>query len=128
MKRALRILLLLGALAGLFGQQAAYALGPSIVEPLLAQSSSMATQDDLAMMDCAEMMAQPVGKTSNQDHPCKGLTLACIAQMGCTVPVLLVAAPMVASIAPMPLVAFEPTILRPLSGRSLAPEPEPPTY
>ncbi|MCW3847910.1 hypothetical protein OF829_11725 [Sphingomonas sp. LB-2] len=77
MPRALHFLLLLGALIGLFGAESAYALGPRMAVAPAAVSGMDA--------DCMEMMrkAPPSAPT-----PCKGMTLDCIAAMGCVVPVL----------------------------------------
>lgn len=118
MKGRLSFFLLLGALLGFLGQQAAYAGGPALV-PMMEASHAMPSG-----MDCPEMKDMP---KATHDAPCKGLTLACIAQMGCVIPVtmqdrLALATPHVA----VPLAAYQSAV-RPLSGRDVAPEPEPPT-
>ena len=116
MMRAVHLLLLLGALIGLFGVESAYAMGPrTAVAP-----AAVAGMDP----DCMEMMrkAPPVAPS-----PCKGMTLECIAAMGCVVPVLVVDE--VAAVAE-PKAAmrqvFWPTTL-PLAGSSPPPEQHPPT-
>src|SRR5579863_1801714 len=115
-KRALHLFLLLGAMIGLFGQAVAYASGSSAMSAPMAMSSMSA--------DCMKMMAQqqqPVQK------PCKGMSLDCIAAMGCVVPIVLRdAPPMPASFEPAQVAAFWPTATV-LRGSELAPEPEPPT-
>jgi hypothetical protein len=68
-------MLLLGAMLGLFGQQAAYAVGAHPVT--VSQMSS----------DCMEMMQKEQPQPAHK--PCKGLTLDCIAAMGCIVPIVL---------------------------------------
>lgn len=115
-KRALHLFLLLGALIGLFGQAAAYASSPSVMSAPMAMSGMSA--------DCMKMMAQ---KQQPAQKPCKGMTLDCIAAMGCVVPIVLGDAPaMPAPLAPIKVAAFWPsaTVLR---GSELTPEPEPPT-
>lgn len=59
--------------------------------------------------------------------PCKGLTLDCIAAMGCIIPLLAIDSPMIDAAyttASLDLVSSSPTRL---VGRSPPPEPEPPT-
>lgn len=71
-----------------------------------------------------KMMAQ---QQSPVRKPCNGITLDCIAAMGCVVPIMLGDAPsMPSSLAPAKMVAFWPraAVLR---GSELTPEPEPPT-
>ena len=114
--RVLHLLLLLGAMIGLFGQAAAYASGPSTKSTPMAMSGMGA--------DCMKMMAQ---HEQPGQKPCEGMTLDCIAAMGCVVPIILGdAPPMPASLAPVKVAAFWPssTVLR---GSELTPEPEPPT-
>jgi len=79
-----------------------------------------------AMSDeCAEMMR--VDK-SDPDKPCQGLTLDCIAKMGCALP-LAVATP-AASIATFDHRAgpVDQLPITRLFGRTLGPEPEPPLF
>lgn len=112
MNRAFRLFLFVGALFGLFMQTATYAAAP--VAPV------MASQMD---WHCMEMMDKqpPAGK------PCKGLTLDCIAVMGCVAPVAL---PGMASPTAMPQftlpMAFWP-VSAVLIGSDLAPELHPPS-
>lgn len=75
--------------------------------------------------ECMEMMnmedAEPVEK------PCTGLTLDCIAAMGCVVPVTLTNdVPTVAQCLAHRQSPPEAIFLH-LAGRTVAPEPEPPT-
>ncbi len=73
--------------------------------------------------DCMKMMAQQ----QTQKKPCKGITLACIAAMGCVVPMVVRNdSPALASPEPGPSLAFWPTTTV-LRGSDLTPEPEPPT-
>jgi hypothetical protein len=115
-KRLLSLILLLGALLGLFGQAAAFAMSP----PFTPATEATAVQS--MPMDCAEMPQKEPEQT-----PCKGLTLDCIAAMGCTLPTLL------AEAGPLDLAndegaPIERSISTPvLTGRSIAPEPYPPT-
>lgn len=108
-------MLLLGALLGLFGQQAAYAAGARA-----AIAPASVSQMDADCMEMMQKQSQPAEK------PCKGLTLDCIAAMGCVIPALLgnggvpLAAPQ-----PLPVPAFssETSVL---VGSDLPPEQHPP--
>lgn len=112
-KRALPLLLLIAALVGLFGQDAARAIGPRW-EPVAATA-------DASMDECMEMM------DDESQPPCDGLTLDCIAAMGCVVPATLADAPAFAR----PVRALSPPLraerIRALIGRSTAPGTHPPT-
>ncbi len=126
MHRFLSFALVLGALIGLFGQQAALASGPSW--PVASVSTSPVSTSEVnhsAMTDvleCMETMAD-----APAEKPCTGLTLDCIAAMGCVVPMTL------SSDQPglgenLPYRALRPeTVFPHLAGRVVAPEPEPPT-
>lgn len=122
MKQLLALLLLLGAMTGLWGQEAAFAAGPSFAPVMAMQHSD--NQADMPMSaDCMAMMQnapQPGQK------PCKGMTLDCIAAMGCVIPLGLVADVYVSGgIAPSADMHFAlPAVT--LTGRTLNPEPEPP--
>lgn len=117
MKRLLASLLLVGALLGLFGAELAYARG---VPPVLSAPKAMAMD-----ADCMAKMAKP--QPAPEKKPCKGMTLECIAAMGCVVP-LMVADLTEAVAAPFLYDApdFWPQT-NVLAGRNLAPDPEPPT-
>src|SRR3546814_6636626 len=65
---------------GLFGQAVAYASVPSAVSAPMAMSGMT---DSGMSEDCMKMMAQ---QQQPAQKPCKGMTLACIAAMGCVVP------------------------------------------
>ena len=117
MKRALQLLLLLGAMVGLIGQAAAYASAPVVVSAPMAMAGMSA--------DCMKAMAQeqqPAGK------PYKGLTLDCIAAMGCVVPIVLRDAPPVPSSPDLHQAMAFWTTTTTLHGSDLKPEPEPPTF
>ena len=118
MKRWLTFLLLVGAVLGLLAQEAAFASAPAI--PAAATTTTAAMSDE-----CAEMMR--VDK-SDPDKPCQGLTLDCIAKMGCALP-LAVATP-AASIATFDHRAgpVDQLPITRLFGRTLGPEPEPPLF
>ena len=75
--------------------------------------------------DCMAMMAKQ--QPAPEKKPCKGLTLDCIAAMGCVVP--LVAADLANNVATPRVngpLGFWPTNAV-LTGMSFAPDPEPPT-
>jgi hypothetical protein len=74
--------------------------------------------------DCMKMMAQ---QQQPGQKPCKGMTLACIAAMGCVVPMAVRDdAPMLSAREAGATLAFWPTTTV-LHGSDLTPEPEPPT-
>jgi hypothetical protein len=115
-KRAVPLLLLLGALFGLLGQQTA-AAASTVPATVTAPAAAMSA-------DCMEMMGQHPAKSEKK--PCTGLTLDCIAAMGCAMPLTrdplppLDRAPMVSA------QSFWPTSTV-LVGQDLAPEPHPPS-
>src|SRR3546814_16350357 len=74
-RRWLSLMLLFGAMVGLLAQEVAFASAP-------AMSSAAVTASQMSD-ECAEMMK---AATSQGDKPCKGLTLDCIAKMGCALP------------------------------------------
>lgn len=103
--------MLVGALVGLFGQGMAFASAP------VPQSATMVTPTS----DCMEAM-----QDDPNGEPCKGLTLDCIAAMGCVVPFTLTN-----ELPALPAPALRPTLqlaslVDRLNGRVLSPEPEPP--
>ena len=120
-KPVLSLLMLLGALIGLMGQEAACAAaaehGPAAIMKMSEGAAPMSA-------DCMEMMQKAPQPTQK---PCKGLTLDCIAAMGCVVP--LAVTPETALVEKMIHARMEhfPAPANALAGRALAPEPEPPT-
>lgn len=114
MRHLLPLLLTLGAMIGLFGQEVAFAAGPAW-QAHAEWSASMPSS-------CADMMQKQPAKT-----PCKGMTLDCIAAMGCVVPLVPVEAYGLESPAFTPAtILISPTLQR-LTGRSPPPEAEPPS-
>ncbi len=116
MKRWLTFLLLVGAVLGLLAQEAAFAYAPALPS---AETASAAAMSD----ECAEMMGI---EKSQKSAPCQGLTLDCIAKMGCAVPPAVVS-----SAVPLAIAAHMPGLLDPLpiwrlAGRMIGPEPDPP--
>lgn len=114
-RRILPLLLLIGALSGLLGAEMAAASAP-----VMAGSAATATM----MPGCT--MARTKPDKAKHDGKCHGLTLQCIAAMGCTVPVAdLHEAP---DLARLPAIVLRPTAAPApvLAGRLLSPEPEPP--
>lgn len=73
--KRLRLLLLALSLFGLVGQTAVYAMAP------FAATVEMAVTVDAPSMDCAEMAS-----ADDPAMPCEGMTLDCIAKMGCLTP------------------------------------------
>ncbi|MDE1918578.1 MAG: hypothetical protein KGJ57_21320 [Sphingomonadales bacterium] len=119
-KKAIHLFLLIGALIGLFGQEVAIAtVVPVVNAPMTMQSSSDAGMPD----DCMKMMA----RQQPTKRPCKGMTLACMAAMGCIAPMAIRSdAPVLAARQINPVPAFWP-VTSILHGSNLAPDPEPPT-
>lgn len=115
MKRLFSLLLLLGAVLGLLGQEVAFASAPAVRDVAVAAS----TMSD----DCAEMMG--IDK-SQGDKPCEGLTLDCIAKMGCALPAAVVSRGMPLAVAPHIPGFLDPLPVRRLNGRTIGPEPDPP--
>jgi hypothetical protein len=115
MKRCFSLLLLVGALLGILAQEAAFASSMPLPEMAVA-TSSMSDE-------CAEMM----GIEKSQDKkPCQGLTLDCIAKMGCALsPITMSATTKLTDDYHVRGVA-EPLPVRRLAGRSYGPEPDPP--
>lgn len=124
MKRWLSLLLLMGALLGLLGQEAAFARAMPNAQ---AEQAVVAAQTDVDQMspECAEMM-RLAQQPQQSDIPCQGMTPDCVAKMGCAVPVALIP----------PFLGAVPTGIRLLSprqmpvaaliGREISPEPHPP--
>jgi len=115
-RRALRLLLLFGALLGIFGQQAAFAASERVVT-VPAAVFQMSP-------DCMEMMQDEQPQPAQK--PCKGLTFDCIAAMGCIVPIIL-KEPAVPITAPLFVssLAFWPTTSI-FAGNEIPPEQHPP--
>ena len=123
-KRWLSLLLLFGAMLGLLAQEAAFASAPAMPMPSDTSVSAPAMS-----AECAEMMGIDTSTEKSQDKkPCKGLTLDCIAKMGCALP-LAIATP--AAIPAASDNRAAPTDRLPISrlrGRSYGPEPDPPLF
>ncbi|WP_231736718.1 MULTISPECIES: hypothetical protein [Sphingobium] len=119
MKRRFSLLMLLGALLGLLGQEVAFAhVMPVDGAVQLVAAAQMSPE-------CAEMMGLAKQKPQS-GKPCEGMTPDCIAKMGCAVPLALL--PPIASDAAREYRAEIPrlTLAAPLIGRNVGPEPEPP--
>ncbi len=126
MKRALRLFLLLGALIGLFGQGIAFASIPSPISAPMVMTGKAMAETDMSEMgeDCTKMMAD---RQQPAQGPCKGMTLACIAAMGCVVPMVVRNdSPALGIRLTESAPTFWPTTTV-LRGSDLTPEPEPPT-
>lgn len=114
MKRLLSFLMIFGALAGLFGQEAAYAAGPAFAPTAVVGMSS----------DCMMMMHKA---PATKPTPCKGLTLGCIAAMGCVVPLMVAPTPSLFVKTAYEPAQYAPSLPEVLAGRALEPEPHPPS-
>jgi len=121
MKRWFSLALLLAALLGLIGQEAAFARAM----PVEQADQTVAAPEMSA--ECAEMMGLTKPQPQPEKQPCKGMTPDCIAKMGCAVPVALIPRAMIAP--PIQLHTSTPPqspVVR-LVGRNTGPEPDPPT-
>lgn len=120
MKRWFSLALLMGALLGLLGQEAAFA---RVMPVEKAEQISAAAQMNA---DCAEMMGLAKPQPQPEKQPCQGMTPDCIAKMGCAVPLALIP-PLAFDLAPQFRAAAPlQTPVSPLVGRDTGPEPEPP--
>lgn len=119
MKRWFSLALLMGALLGLLGQEAAFAH----VMPVEKAEQTATTAQMNA--DCAEMMG--LAKPQPEKQPCQGMTPDCVAKMGCAVPLALIP-PLAVDLVPQFRAAVPLQVpVAPLVGRDTSPEPEPPT-
>ena len=103
---------------GLLAQEAAFASAPA-----MPMSSDTIVSAPAMSDECAEMMG--IDK-SQEKKSCTGLTLDCIAKMGCALPPVVVspAIPFAAA-APLPdVLGARPT--QRLDGLAVGPEPDPP--
>ena len=119
MKFLLRHLLLLGVILGLAGQSVAFASSPCAEMPKeQAMSGPMA-----GMPDCAMGQHKP----DNGAAPCKDMTPGCLAMAGC---VALVAVDTLSPTIQAPLLVASRNLWPTtpvLLGRSIAPDPDPPS-
>lgn len=107
-------MMLIGALIGLLGQEAAFASAPTHRS---APEITMAP-------DCMAMMRQAPHPA---EKPCKGLTLDCIASMGCVIPLAATPEPTLMGKFIYERTQHFPARISVLAGRALEPEPDPPT-
>lgn len=111
--------MLLGALLGLLGQEAAFA------HMMPVEKAEQVVVTAQMSPECAEMMGL-AKQQPESGKPCEGMTPDCIAKMGCAVPLALIPPLMVAT--PMEFRASTPsrTSVARLVGRDTGPEPHPP--
>lgn len=116
MSRLIHLLLLVAVSLGITGQGMAFAAAPVVMSsaPISASVQS----------DCAAMTSMG----EEDAPPCKGLTAACIEQMGCIAPFTL-KEPDLAQASPDMVPAMKATwpLLHELAGLSGLPELDPPT-
>ncbi len=123
MKRWFSMALLIGALLGLFGQAAAFALAQPVAGQAAGHETALAAAAEMSA-DCAEMMGL---EKQHPGQPCAGMTLDCIAKMGCSSTLMLVA-PAAADFpheyrGGIPMLMPVATLV----GLNLSPEPHPPS-
>lgn len=123
MKRWFSLLLLMGALLGLIGQEAAFARALPTAQA--AQTIAAAQTDPGEMSaDCAEMMK--LAQQPQPGAPCQGITPDCVAKMGCAVPVAVVPPLLGAAPTQFRLLAPRQMPVARLIGREISPEIHPP--
>lgn len=118
-KRWLSFLLLFGAALGLLGQEAAFASAPAM--PVTETAASAPAMSD----ECAEMMG--IDK-SGDGAPCKGLSLDCIAKMGCALPLAVATATVSLATTDHRAAPVDRLPVTRLHGRNPGPEPDPPLF
>lgn len=119
-KRWLSLLLLFGAMLGLLAQEAAFASAPA-----MPMSSETTISAPAMSAECAEMM----GINTPQDKaPCKGLTLDCIAKMGCALPLATATPAAMLAKSDHSATPTDPLPVSRLRGRTFGPEPDPPLF
>lgn len=111
------LMVLLGALLGLFAQEAAFAAAPAMPQHEMAASAAGMSDE------CAEMMGLDKPRS---DTPCKGLTLDCIAKMGCALPLAVPALAASLINAHFRRAIVNEQLIPRLIGRNYGPEPDPP--
>ena len=123
MKRWFSLALLMGALLGLIGQEAAFA---RVLPTAKAAQTVVVVQTGAGQMsaDCAEMMK--LAQQPQPDAPCQGMTPDCVAKMGCAVPVALIPPLLGAAPTKFRLLAPRQMPVARLIGREISPEPHPP--
>lgn len=117
MRQALKFVLVIGVLLGLLAQTAVVTASP--VDGMVAATGAPMTMS----ADCLKMMKSKDGKA----RPCEGMTLACIAGMGCPITFTLSSGPRPVG---TPILTYQPglwQIVSRLEGRSVQPEPHPPS-
>ena len=122
MKFLLRQLLLLGVILGLAGQGVASASTPC---PMMQHERAAAMAGVMARMSDCDMYPEKPGKGS---APCKDMSLGCIAMAGCAA---LIAVDTISPSSDGPLAVASPahwSATPILLGRSIAPDPDPPSY
>ena len=124
MKRWFSLLLFMGALLGLMGQEAAFA---RVMPVAKAEPTAAATQISADQMsaECAEMMGLTKQKPQ-PDKPCQGMTPDCVAKIGCAVAVALIPPLLSATLTEYRLSTPRQMPVAPLVGRETSPEPHPP--
>lgn len=120
MKRWFSLALLMGALLGLLGQEAAFA---HVMPVEKAEQTATAAPMNA---DCAEMMGLAKPQPQPEKQPCQGMTPDCIAKMGCAVPLALIPPLVVDAVPQFRAAAPLQAPAAPLVGRDMGPEPEPP--
>lgn len=116
MGRALRVVLVMAALIGLFGQTVAVAASPATMAAQAIKPLAMPA-------DCFRMMQDDTDKSA----PCDRMTPACIVGMGCSIPLVLDVAPPFLVRAIVEIAAPAWPVAPALFGRSVEPDLHPPS-
>jgi hypothetical protein len=120
MKRWPSMLLLLAALLGLLGQEAAFGQAMPVAKVGQAVASLQMSPECAEMTGLAKQAQQP-------EKPCQGMTPDCTANMGCAVPVALLPPLAFGAVPPFRAALPTPLSIAPLVGLETGPEPDPPT-
>ena len=119
MNRWFALLILAGALLGLFGQEAAFAQSTPANLTEYAAAAGQMTPECAKMMELAKQGQQP-------GNPCPEMTPDCVAKMGCSVALTLLIPLTVDASADVQTAAPPQRPVATLIGRDFGPEPEPP--
>lgn len=121
MKRWFSLFMLFGALLGLFGQTSVFANAGRLDRSIETVGGPQMSPDCAEMMGLAKQKPKP-------EKPCHGMTPDCIAKMGCAAAAALVPGSAIDLAADAVTGVTTQTSVVRLVGRSLTPEPEPPTF
>ena len=121
MTRWFSLLILAGALLGLFGQEVAFAQAMPVNSAVHAGAAAQMNPDCAEMMGLTKLGQQP-------GNPCTNMTPDCVAKLGCAVALTLLSAPIIDASAELRTAVPPQMPVAVLIGRDIGPEPEPPAH